>query len=608
MLRTILTISLVSAVCAAQPAPVPLQARPFPLGDVRLLDGPFRSAMQRDIEYILSLDPDRLLHTFRLNAGLPSTAEPLGGWEKPDIELRGHTLGHYLSACSLLYASTHDVRFKQRIDRVVAALAEVQDALAKNGSNPGYLSAFPESFMDRWDAPARVWAPWYTLHKVMAGLLDSYELAGNRQALEVLKKMAAWTKFRVDRRSPEQLERSMNNEIGGIMEVLANLYGITKDPDHLAAARAFHHKAILDPLARGEDPLDGKHANTQIPKLIGAARLYELTGDPQYKRMSEFFWQRVALARSFVHGGHSDDEKFFPVDQFATHLGPETAETCNTYNMLKLTRHLFSWHPSEQLMGFYERALFNHILASQDPVKGGFVYYTTVKPGHFKTYSTPTKSFWCCVGTGMENHARYTDAIYFEDKDSLWVNLFLASELDWKEKGVTLRQETHFPDDDTIRFSVKVKSPVRFVLNLRHPVWANGMAIRLNHKSVDAGTAGSYAKLERNWKTGDVIDVKLPMQVHTEILPGVPDQIAFLYGPIVLAGELGNQGIAEDYAEDQRHFSKLPAASVPELSGTSLTAVKDKPLTFTAAGGVELIPMYRMHHQHYTLYWKIHER
>jgi len=329
--------------------------------------------------------------------------------------------------------------------------------------------------------------------------------------------------------------------------------------------------------------------------------------------MSEYFWERVALARSYVHGGHSDNEHFFPVTDFAKHLGPDTAETCNTYNMLKLTGHLFSWKPEERLMAFYERALFNHILASQDPATGGFVYFATLKPGHFKTYSTPTKSFWCCVGTGMENHARYTEAIYFEGKDTLWVNLFLASELNWKTKGVTLRQETHFPDDNTVRFTIKAKSPVQFAVNLRHPSWATKMTISLNGKPVEAGSTGSYTSIERTWKSGDRIDITLPMQIHTETLPGVTDEVAFLYGPIVLAGELG-QKPEKEYAENQTAYSKQPPVPVPDLAAKNtddliaqVNPVAGKPLTFRTQQDLTLIPMFRMHHQHYTVYWKIRQ-
>jgi hypothetical protein len=598
------------------------KVEPLPLSHVRLLEGPFLDNMRRDEQYILSQDPDRMLHTFRINAGLPSTAQPLGGWEAPNVEVRGQSLGHYLTACSLMYAATGDERFKERVTKVVDALARCQQALPARGFNPGYLSAFPESFIDRWDRLEFVWSPWYTLHKIMAGLLDSYQLTGNRQALDVLVRMADWVKLRIDGRATEQLQKSINNEIGGVEERLANLYAITGNPSHLRLARAFDHHAIIDPLARGEDPLDGRHANTQIPKIIGAARIYELTGDETYRRIAEVFWRRVALDRSFVHGGDSDNECFFPVTDFTRHLGPETAETCNTYNMLKLTRHLFEWEPRAELMDFYERALFNHILSSQDPQKGMFVYYMTVKPGHFKTYSTPNNSFWCCVGTGMENHAKYAESIYFHANDALYVNLFIASELNWKDKGVVVRQETCFPDEDTVRLTVGCKRPVQFALKVRHPYWTDGMKIAVNGAAVGVGKPSSYTTLSRDWKHGDRIEIQLPMNLRTEPLPGNPEKMAFLYGPIVLAGEFGRAGLdrIEEYVENQREYSNLPAAEPPTLVAQNPEAVTEhiqpvagKPLVFKTKDigdpmDVSLIPLFRLHHQHYALYWDVLSR
>ena len=607
-----------AALATAAPAVAP-QAAPFPLKDVRLLDGPFKDAVNRNVNYLLSLDPDRLLYTFRVNAGLPATAKPLGGWEKPDCELRGHSLGHYLTACSLMYAATGDERLKQRAAAVVKGLAQVQAALPSQGYHAGYLSAFPESFLDRWDEAGKVWAPWYTLHKIMAGLVDDYEVFGDKQALDVAVRMAGWVKYRVDRRTPEQMQKSMNIEIGGISESLANLYAITGNPDQLRTARAFDHDVIFGPLSQGVDPFDGKHANTQIPKLIAAARLYELTGDTKYRRIAEFGWQRVALSRSYVHGGHSDNEHFFPVNEFAQHLGPDTAETCNTYNMLKLTRHLMAWQPSAELSEFNERALFNHILSAQDPKTGMFVYFATVKPGHFKTYSTPENSFWCCVGTGMENPARYGESIYFHSADALYVNLFIASEVTWKEKGVVLRQETRFPDEDRVQLTVKCERPVELNLNLRHPRWAEGMTIAVNGKTVDAGGPGTYAAVKRKWKNGDRVELRLPMALRTEPLPGTTDKIAFLYGPIVLAGGLGREGLEsiDEYAVDQTDYSKLPTPAVPKLAAVSVakpaalvTPVEGQALTFRMKGvgspeGVLLTPLFRTNHQRYAVYWDV---
>ena len=444
---------------------------PFDLGQVRLLDGPFQQAQQRDLTYLLSLDADRLLHNFRVAAGLPSSARPLGGWESPQCELRGHSVGHYLSACALMYAGTGNEAIKARAVGIVAELAKCQAALPRQGCHSGFLSAYPESFFDRVDQGKPVWAPYYTLHKIMAGLLEVHLHCGDRQALDVLAKMADWLRFRVDRLSTAQMQRSLENEHGGMNEVLANFYAVTKNPDHLRLARAFNHEAIFAPLARGEDTLDGKHANTQIPKITGAAREYELTGETRFRDIAQFFWRQVALKRSYVIGGHSDDEHFFPINRFAEHLSPATCETCNTYNMLKLTRHIFAWQPTAETMDFYERALFNHILASQEPTRGMMIYFAPLKPGHFKTYNTPEDSFWCCTGTGMENHAKYGDTIYFHDEGSLYVNLFIASELAWPEKGLSLRQETQFPAEDAVRLKFKLQAPLRLAIKIRCPGW-----------------------------------------------------------------------------------------------------------------------------------------
>ncbi|HEU4390890.1 MAG TPA: glycoside hydrolase family 127 protein, partial [Blastocatellia bacterium] len=476
---------------------VPIKAYAFSLTDVRLLDGPFRDAMLRDQKFLLAVDPDRLLHNFRVTAGLPSQVTPYGGWEEPDGELRGHSMGHYLTACALMYSSTGDERFKTRAVTLVGELGKVQQAMPSQGFNAGFLSAYPEEFFDRVDKAARVWAPYYTLHKIMAGLLDVYLYCEDKEALDVVIRMANWVKFRVDRLSDEQQQRALNTEFGGMEEVLANLYGVTGNAEYLRVSRKFDHKRIFDPLARGEDPLNGVHANTQIPKAIGAARDYELTGERRYHDVASFFWHRVADHRSYVIGGNSDNESFFPPESFSRHLGAASTETCNTYNMLKLTRHLFAWEPSAETMDFYERGLYNHILASQDPATGQMCYYVPLRPGAFKTYSTQDKSFWCCVGTGMENHAKYPDTIYFHDDRTLYVNLFIASELNWKEKKLQVRQETRYPEDDKTRLTIKCEKPVRLAFRIRYPGWAqNGLLLTVTGKKqpVD-GTPGSYVSV-----------------------------------------------------------------------------------------------------------------
>lgn len=618
--RLIVTLAglLAGRAIEAAPLKVPRLAEPFPLTEVRLLDGPFRDAMLRDQKYLLSLDADRLLHTFRLNVNLPSNAQALGGWEAPGCELRGHSLGHYLSALSLMYASTGDARFKQRADYIVVELAKCQDNSPAAGFREGYLSAFPESFMDRVENSQPVWAPWYTLHKIMAGLLDSYGLCGNPQALAVLEKMAGWVKFRLDRLPPEQVQKMLNNEHGGMNEVFANLYAATGNTNHLQLSVAFNHARIIDPLARGEDKLNGLHANTQIPKLIGATLQFELTGDTKFLTMAKTFWDAVALRRSYVIGGHSDHEHFFPPNEFARHLSTDTAETCNTYNMLKLTRELFALEPDAAKMDFYERGLYNHILASQDPATGMFVYLMSLKPGHFKTYSTPEDSFWCCVGTGMENHAKYGDSIYFHTAEALFVNLFIASELNWAARGIAVRQETQFPESDTTVLHIKSAKPQTFALKVRHPAWAvNGVSVSVNGRKHEIQTQPeSYFTIQRQWRDGDKVEIRMAMGLHTEFLPGTTNEVAVLYGPIVLAGELGTNAMPKPYARGQTDFSRLPVPSVPVLvtgAGKLLEHIKPagkRPLAFQTDGigrpqDVTLAPFYSLHRERYSVYWQL---
>jgi uncharacterized protein len=603
---------------------VALKAYPFDLQDVRILDGPFRDAVVRDQKYLLELDSDRLLHNFRVTAGIPSNAEPLGGWEEPKGELRGHSVGHYLSACALMYAATGDGRFKDKAGSMVAELAKVQQALPARGFNKGFLSAYPEEFFDRVDRRQQVWAPYYTLHKIMAGLLDMYLYCDNRQALEVVIQVADWVKFRVDRLTDEQQQAALMTEFGGMNEVLANLYSVTGNPNYLSTAKKFDHKAYFDLWAAGVDNLDSPrrlHGNTQFPKVIGSAREYELTGESRYYDITKFFWDRVALHRSFVIGGNTDGESFFPIDQFSKFMGPSSTETCNTYNMLKLTRHVFALDPSADKMDFYERGLYNHILASQDPETGMMCYYVPMQPGAFKTYSTPNNSFWCCVGTGMENPARYGESIYFHDDQSLYVNLFMASQLAWKDKGLVLRQETKFPEQDTTKLTLQCDKPVRLALKVRYPAWVQSpMTLSVNgrNESINA-KPGSYVTVEREWKTGDSVSVRLPMGLRTEAMPDDSSVIALFYGPIVLAGDLGKEGLNQNtrHGPSAPPLNRVPAAVVPSFLGAAkdvigkIKPVAGKPLYFQTSGlaqpkDVTLVPFYKASDIRYTVYWKVY--
>jgi len=586
---------------------VPLRAYAFDLRQVQLLDGPFKHAQELDRRYLRSLDPDRLLHTFRLNAGLRSSAEPLGGWETPNCELRGHFTGHYLTACALMYAATGDEALKAKGDAVVRGLAECQ---AKFPS--GYLSAYPEEFFDRVESGRRVWAPYYTLHKIYAGLLDVYVYCDNVQALEVCKKFADWAIARNAKLSDEQMQEMLGCEHGGMNEVLANLYGLTGEEKYLRIARRFNHMAVIGPAAERKDKLTGLHANTQIPKFVGAARQYELAGDPKLKTAAEFFWDTVVHERSYVIGGNSDGEHFSPKERLSEALGPATTETCNTYNMLKLTRHLFCWEPKAEYADYYERALYNHILASQHPETGMMCYYVPLKSGSAKGgrshgYSSPLDSFWCCTGTGIENHAKYGESIYFHDgADTLYVNLFIASELTIPEAGVTLRQETRFPEENTTRLLLTCEEPKEGTLKIRHPAWAvSGVTVTLNGEKQNVRSRpGSYIALRREWHSGDRVEVKLPFSVRTEGFLDNPDRFAFLTGPLVLCAEVdrGRPFPAVVASRDEAAASMRPAGERPNV-------FVSKPGVFRIAGRAEpvnvtLEPFYRMHGERpYVVYW-----
>ena len=573
----------------------------FALRDVRLLDGPFLDAQNRDLEYLVSLQPDRLLHNFRVNAGLEPRAPVYGGWESEEpwvgIRCHGHTLGHYLSAVSLMHASTGDVRMKQRADYIVGELQACQ-----NASRSGLVCAFPDGATQLENAVASrpfVGVPWYTMHKIFAGLRDAHLHAENADALDVLTKLADWTATATAPMSDAQFQKMLDTEHGGMNEVLADVSALTGNRKYLELARRFSHEALLAPLAESRDPLDGLHANTQIPKAVGFQRISELTGDERCGHAASFFWRTVVEKRSFVTGGHGDNEHFFPPSEFARHLASaKTMETCGTHNMLRLTRLLFEQAPSSAYADYYERALYNGILASQDPESGMMTYFQATRPGYVRLFHTSDRSFWCCTGTGIENHAKYGEAIYFHDRDSLWINLFIPSVLSWTEMGMTVRQTTAFPVDPKTKFEISIRRPARATLKLRRPAWCADMTVRVNGRRWTAAPdATGYVNVARQWRTGDTVDVSLPMTIRSEPLPGAPEYVAFVRGPIVLAGRLGREGLApgNQIIVNERQ------------SGTMLNVPMDVPVLGRDGrpAGVDLAPYYTLAHERYSLYWKV---
>ena len=602
---------------------IQFKARPFDLKQVRLLSGPMKDLVDRNRKYLLSLSVDRLVHNFRVNAGLPSKAEPLGGWETPNCELRGHFTGHFMSACALMYSATGDERLKEKGRQVVDAMAKCQQALGSTG----YLSAYPEELIDRVESGKRVWAPYYTLHKILAGLLDQYTMCDNQQALDVLTKMASWVKMRTDRLDEKQMQAMLKVEFGGMAEILANLYGITGDPAHLALARRFEKRSFIDPLIDHKDQLKGLHVNTHIPQVIGAAREYELTGDKQYFEAASYFWNQVVDVRSYATGGTSNYEHWREdPHHLSDQLSQESHENCCTYNMLKLTDHLFSWSADARFADYYERALFSAILPTQHPdVGGAIMYFVPLRSGLFKAFGIPDSSYFCCNGSGIESFAKLGSSIYFKSEEGVYVNLFVSSEVQWNERGVTIRQNTKFPEQEGTAISIRLRSPQDFTLFIRIPSWTTDkFEVKLNGKAqrVNANARG-YVELHRKWSNEDIVQLHLPMDLKLSRFPDDPTVAAILYGPIVLAGALGNEAMTKEMQsglglpEVDRMVSQGAAIPVPSLvvsnpdPNTWLKPVKGKSLTFHTVGAgkpkdVTLLPFYKVFGQRYAVYWNIY--
>jgi len=508
----------------------------------------------------------------------------------------------------MMFAATGDAAFRQRVDYIVDELSACQRA-----RGDGLVCGFPDGAAPLENSLAgRPFAgvPWYTMHKVFAGLRDARVHTGSAQALTVLSKLCDWTVNATRDVPDDRLQKMLDREHGGMSEVLADCSVLTGNDTYLRLAERFVHRAVISPWVAGHDTLDGLHSNTQIPKVIGIARLHQLRANPDYARGAEFFWHTVVERRSYATGGNGDKEHFFPPADFAKHLtSAKTMETCCAHNMLRLTRQLFLNAPSAALADYYERALINSILASQDPQSGMMTYFQATRPGYVKLYCTPTDSFWCCTGSGMENHAKYGDSIYFHDDDSLYVNLFIASELDWAAKGLRVRQSTNFPQEETTQLSVHTSSPSRMRLKVRHPAWCARMSIAVNGKPhALASTPGSYAEIDRTWRDGDVVNVRLPMQLRFEPLPNAPQLAAVMYGPLTLAGRFGTAGITpgSDIIVNERTSGEMldRPMDVPRLALKDVRRTGSGELAFTARD-IELVPWYRIAHERFSLYWNI---
>ncbi|MEU0598159.1 beta-L-arabinofuranosidase domain-containing protein [Streptomyces sp. NPDC006393] len=588
---------------------------PFPLSEVRLLDSPFLANMRRTCAYLLFVDTDRLLHTFRTNVGLPSSAEPCGGWEAPNVQLRGHTTGHLLSALAQAHANTGDTAYAEKGRALVSALARCQQAAPSAGFHRGYLSAFPESVFDQLEAGGKPWAPYYTLHKIMAGLLDQYRLSGNREALDVLLEMAAWVDARTAPLSHERMQTVLKVEFGGMNDVLTRLYQVTGDSAHLRTAQRFDHEDLYTPLAAGRDELAGRHANTEIAKVVGAVPGYEATGDPKYLAVADTFWTAVVRHHSYAIGGNSDKELFGPPDEIVSRLSEVTCENCNSYNMLKLGRQLFLHRPQRaEYMDHYEWTLYNQMLGEQDPNSAhGFVtYYTGLWAGSERqpkgglgaapgSYSGDYDNFSCDHGTGLETHTKFADSIYFrsgapQSPPALYVNLFIPSEVRWESEEVTLRQETEYPAGDRTRLTV-TEGTARFALKIRIPSWVadtgHPAGLEVNgRRTLTPLKPGTYATVERLWRTGDTIELVLPRRPVWRPAPDNPQVASVSLGPLVLAGQYGDTALA----------------TIPTIQPHTLRAADGRPTEFTAVADgreVALRPFHEVHHQRYNVYWAI---
>lgn len=621
----------------------------FPLQDVKLLESPFLQAQQTDLRYILALNPDRLLAPFLREAGLTPKAPSYTNWENTGLD--GHIGGHYLSALSMMYAATGDTAVYNRLNYMLSELHRAQQAVGTGfiGGTPGSLQLWKDVKAGNirpggFDLNGK-WVPLYNIHKTYAGLRDAYLHAGSKLARQMLIDFTDWMIDITSGLSDQQIQNMLRSEHGGLNETFADVAAITGDKKYLELARRFSHQTILDPLIKDEDRLTGMHANTQIPKVIGYKRIAELSAeDPSWNHAAEwdhaarFFWNTVVNNRSVCIGGNSVREHFHPADNFTSMLNDvQGPETCNTYNMLRLTKMLYqnsqnpnhTNEPDPAYAEYYERALYNHILASQEPERGGFVYFTPMRSGHYRVYSQPETSMWCCVGSGLENHTKYGEFIYAHQKDSLYVNLFIPSRLNWKEQGVILTQTTRFPDEEEVTLRIDKAPKKNLTLLIRHPQWADNpdkeydITINGKKQSFSLEKGSSYLPLRRKWKKGDVITFRLPMKISLEQIPDKKDYYAFLYGPIVLATPTGTGNLDGLYADDSRgghiaHGKQLPLQEIPILAGNpdairnSFYKKGSEQLAFSYQGKayptqhqkMEFIPFFRMHNSRYAIYFR----
>ena len=627
-MRKIFLSLLFGAVAMTATAQDCLYKDEFPLGDVTLLEGPLKHARDLNIKTLLKYDCDRLLAPYRMEAGLEPKAKTYPNWDGLD----GHVGGHYLTAMAI-NAATGDEECRRRMEYMISEITECAEANKKNHPEwgIGYMGGMPNSakiWSSFKEGDFRVyngsWAPFYNLHKMYAGLRDAWVYCGNAQAKRLFLEFCDWAVNITSKLSDQQMEQMLGNEHGGMNEVIADAYAMTGDRKYLECARRFSHKRLLTPLSQRQDCLDNLHANTQIPKVVGFERIAEISRNEVYHMAASFFWDIVTGERTLAFGGNSRREHFPAKDACMDFINDiDGPETCNTNNMLKLTEDLHRRNPEARYADFYEQAMMNHILSSQHPEHGGYVYFTPERPRHYRNYSAPNEAMWCCVGTGMENHGKYGQFIYTHVGDALFVNLFVASELNWKERGVVLRQETAFPYGEESRITI-TEGKGRFSLLVRYPGWVRPgeFEVKVNGKPVSIISGpSSYVTIDRKWKRGDVVTIHFPMHASLKYLPNVPQYVALMYGPILLGMKTGTEDMAHLIADDSRFGqyasgAKLPVDQAPilinnniETIPSQLTPVAGKPLHFTLStkmvNGIsgELQPFFEIHDSRYMMYW-----
>lgn len=594
------------------------QMQPFELQEVRITDGPFKNAQDVDMKYILDLEPDRLLAPYLIDAGFPTKEDRYGNWES--IGLDGHIAGHYLSALAMLYASTDNEELKTRLDYMLSELERCQN---KNGN--GYVGGIPQGKLF-WECIHKgdidgsgfglnnTWVPLYNIHKLFAGLIDAYHFTGSEKAKNIVIKLGDWFIDLIEPLSDAQIQNVLRPEHGGINESFADLYSITKDEKYLKTAEKLTHQSFLEPLLDKEDKLTGMHANTQIPKILGYEKVAELTDNKELSEAVKYFWTDVTQTRSVAFGGNSVAEHFNPVDDFSgmikSNQGPET---CNSYNMVRLSKALFLDNNDVSYLDFYERTLYNHILSSQHPEKGGFVYFTPIRPNHYRVYSQPDTSMWCCVGSGLENHTKYGELIYSHNGNDVFVNLFIPSTLNWEEKGIALTQNTRFPYENQSEIILNLKKKQKFTLNIRQPEWAENFEILVNGKVQEIQQkTSSYITISRKWKSGDKITVGFKTSTHLENLPDGSNWVAYVNGPIVLAAKTSTKDLDGLFADDSRmghvaHGTYFPLDEAYALVGDKdsyLTKAKEIGKLHFTLDALELQPFFELHDARYQMYFQ----